>query len=191
MDVSRTIFRDMQALADIGLDGTVNCQYTRCALPVGLPMYGMARALFDRNADFDAVADEYFEAEFGEKGSAVRAYLEEITRRFDPAYLRAERPRLSEELAATLDTVPALVGRFRSEHPELRADSEVMAWRALSIHADLITMLSMLLSRRARGIPHEDLSEAVRTYVPRIEMSVQSRFDGRSYVSQLINRFAK
>ena len=45
MDVSRTIFRDMQALADIGLDGTVNCQYTRCALPVGLPMYGMARAL--------------------------------------------------------------------------------------------------------------------------------------------------
>ena len=191
MDVSRTMFRDMQALRDIGLDGTVNCQYTRAALPVGLPMYGMARALWNREADFDAVADEYFEAEFGEKGAAVRAYLEEVTRRFDPTYLRAERPRLSEELAATLDTVPALVGEFRRQHPELRADSEVMAWRALAIHADLITVLSMLLARRARGIPHEDLSEMVRTYVPRIEMSVQPRFDGRSYVSQLINRFAK
>ena len=191
MDVARTMFRDMQALRDIGLDGTVNCQFSRSALPVGLPMYGMARALWNRDADFDEVANEYFEAEFGEKGAAVRAYLEEITRRFDPTYLRAERPRLSEELAATLDTVPTLVGEFRSENPELRADSEVMAWRALAVHADLVTVLSMLLARRARGIPHEDVADMIRAYVPKIEMSVQSRFDGRNYVNQLINRFAK
>ena len=191
MDVARTMFRDMQALCDIGLNGTVNCQFSRSALPVGLPMYGMARALWNRNADFDTVANEYFEAEFGEKGAAVRAYLEEITRRFDPKYLRAERPRLSEELALTLDTVPALVGEFRRANPELRADSEVMAWRALAIHADLVTVLSMLLARRARGIPHEDLAEMIRAYVPKIEMSVQERFDGRNYVNQLINRFAK
>ena len=191
MDISRVIFRDMQALRDVGLDGTVNCQFSRCAFPVGLPMYGMARALWCREADFDAVADEYFEAEFGERGPEVRAYLEEITRLFDPAYLRAERPRLSEELAATLDTVPALVGAFRSAHPELRTDSEVMAWRALAVHADLVTILSMLLARRARGIPHEDVSEMLRAYVPKIELAVQDRFDGRNYVNQLINRFAK
>ena len=105
--------------------------------------------------------------------------------------LTVDGTRTLTALAAALDTVPTLVGAFRSANPELRTDSEVMAWRALAVHADLVTVLSMLLARRARGIPHEDVADMIRAYVPKIEMSVQSRFDGRNYVNQLINRFAK
>ena len=61
----------------------------------------------------------------------------------------------------------------------------------LAIHAELMTLLAMLLSRRARGIPHEDVAELIRTFVVRTELSVQSRFDGRNYVVQLIDRFLK
>ena len=191
MDISRTIFRDMKALADIGLSGTINCQYTRCAFPVGLPMYGMARALWNRDADYDEVANEYFSVEFGEKGPAVRAYLEEISRRFGLTYLRRERYRPNPELAAVYDTIPALVGEFRAANPELRADSEVMAWRALALHADIVTMTSLLFGRLTRGIPHGEIWEAIRAYVEKTELSVQSRFDGRSFVKELNNRFSR
>lgn len=191
MDTSSVIFRDMKALGDIGLNGTVNCQYSRCAFPVGLPMYGMARALWNRDADYDEVANEYFTVEFGEKGAAVRAYLEELTRRFNLSYLRNESRSLDAELAKVYDSIPALVGAFRAENPELRVDSEVMAWRTLAVHADVVTMTSLLFARLARGIPREDVVESLRTYVRRNEMSVQSRFDGQSYVNELKRRFTK
>ncbi|MBO7762962.1 MAG: DUF4838 domain-containing protein [Clostridia bacterium] len=191
MGVCRVIWRDMKALGDIGLNGTVNCQYTRCAFPVGLPMYMMARTLWCRDADYDEVANEYFTAEFGEKGPAVRAYLEELTRRFHLSYLRNERRRLAPELAADFDSVPGLIGEFRAAHPELRADSEVMAWRTLAIHADFVTLSSMMFARRARGIPHEDIIETLKAYVTRTELSIQSRFDGRGLVKELESRFAR
>ena len=190
MAVSDVIYRDMRALRDIGLNGTVNCQYTRCAFPVGLPMYVMARTLWNRDADYDEIANEYFTVEFGEKGAAVRAYLEELTRRFNLSYLRNERRRLAPELAADFESVPALVAEFRTNNPELRADSEVMAWRTLAIHADFVTLTSMMFARRARGIPHEDIIETLRTYVQRTELSIQSRFDGRGLVNELASRFA-
>lgn len=191
MDVSSVIFRDMKALRDIGLNGTINCQYSRCAFPVGLPMYAMARTLWNRDADYDDVANEYFTTEFGEKGAAVRAYLEELTRRFNLSYLRNERRRPDPELAKVYDSIPALIGEFRSATPELRTDSEVMAWRALAVHADVTTISSLLFARLARGIPHDDISETLRAYVQRTELSVQPRFDGISYVKEIISRFAK
>ena len=189
MDISRLIFRDMQALRDMGLDGTVNCQFSRCALPIGLPMYGMARALWNREADFDAVADEYFTVEFGEKGAAVRAYLEELSVLFHLPYMRAEMPERSPELRERYDRIPGVVAAFRTANPELRTDSECMAWRALAVHADIVTMLSMLVGRCVCGIPFEDIVESIRTYVRKTELSVQPRFDGRSYVRQIVNRF--
>ena len=189
MDISRLMFRDMQALRDMGLDGTVNCQFSRCALPIGLPMYGMARALWNREADFDAVADEYFAVEFGEKGAAVRAYLEELTSLFHLPYMRKEMPALSPELRETYDRIPGVVAAFRAETPELRTDSESMAWRVLAIHADIVTMLSTLVGRCACGLPFEDIMESIRAYVKETELSVQPRFDGRSYVRQIVNRF--
>ena len=190
MAVSDVIYRDMKALRDIGLNGTVNCQYTRCAFPVGLPMYVMARTLWNRDADYDEIANEYFTVEFGEKGAAVRAYLEELTHRFNLSYLRNERRRLAPELAADFESVPALVAEFRTNNPELRADSEVMAWRTLAVHADFVTLTSMMFARRAKGIPHEDIIETLRAYVRSTELSIQSRFDGRGLVNELASRFA-
>ena len=113
------------------------------------------------------------------------------SRRFSLSYLRNERRRPDPEIARIYDSIPALVGEFRAKTPELRTDSEVMAWRALAVHADIVTMTSLLFARLARGIPHEDIVEAIRTYVQQTEMSVQSRFDGSCFVKELINRFSR
>jgi hypothetical protein len=65
-----------------------------------------------------------------------------------------------------------------------------MAWRTLAIHADFVTLSSMMFARRARGIPHQDIIETLHAYVLRTELSIQSRFDGRSLVKELESRFA-
>ena len=99
--------------------------------------------------------------------------------------------RIEPELAADFESVPALISEFRTKNPEMRADSEVMAWRTLAIHADFVTLSSMMLARRARGIPHEDIIETLKAYVTRTELSIQSRFDGRGLVKELESRFAR
>lgn len=186
MSVSRTLFDDMRDLDVLGLDGMVSCQLSRSALPTALPLYGMARALWDKTADFDAVADEYFTAEYGDAAADVRAFLEELSRLFDPPYLRGERPRLSEEHAARFDRIPAVVAEFRAAHPEVRVSSEREPLRALAVHSDICTLLALLLSRRARGEEYGDLVEAIRALVQRNEMLVQCRLDVWNYLANLI-----
>ena len=91
---------DMCDLDLLGLDGMISCQLSRSALPTALPIYGMARALWDKNADFDAVADEYFTAEYGPLAADVRAYLTALSDTFDPRVLRNETPRVDPAAAA-------------------------------------------------------------------------------------------
>ena len=191
MSVSRTLFEDMRDLDLLGLDGMVSCQLSRSALPTALPIYGMARALWDKNADFDAMADEYFAAEYGAIGADVRAYLEELSTLFDPPYLRGERPAVSPEHGARFDRIPAVVAAFREKHPEVRISSGSEPLRALAIHADIVTMLALLLSRRARGEAYEDLRESIRIYIQKNEQAVQCRLDVWNYLANLIGNKLK
>ncbi len=177
MQAAHTLFEDMKDLDLLNLDGMISCQLTRSAFPTGLPIYAMARALWDKNADFDAVADEYFAAEFGELAGDVRAYLTELSRLFDPPYIRREKPRESEESAAIFDTIPAFISKFRSEHPEIRVSSDKEPLRVLAVHADYCMLLSLHLARRARNENMEDTLEALRAFAFKNEPLVQNRFD--------------
>ena len=201
MSASRTLFEDMKSLDLLGLDGMISCQLSRSAFPTGLPIYGMARALWDKNADFDTVADEYFAAEFGEKAAAVRAYLEEITERIDPVYLRFEtleptferhdKAQADPKVAASAATVPALLDAFIAENPEMK-EMPTEPWRALAIHAEYVRLLSRLIAARAA----EDMETAralvkeTQTYLATHEMDVQARMDIWNTMCVAVHRLA-
>ena len=76
---ARNLFEDMKDLEKIGLRGMVSCQIQRCFLPTALPFIAMAAALWDKNADFDAVADGYYRAAYGENGHAVREAMKALS----------------------------------------------------------------------------------------------------------------
>lgn len=191
MQSARTLFEDMKDLDLLGLDGMISCQLSRSALPTALPLYGMARALWDKNADFDAVANEYFTAEYGPLAADVRAFLTALSDTFDPRVLRNETPRVDPEAAARIARIPAIVSDFLVAHPEVTVSSEHEPLRALAYHCDIVTMLSMLLCRRAKNEPLTDLQEAIRAYLARIEPEVQHRLDLWNYSANIIGNRAK
>ena len=189
MDISRTLFADMKDLDLLGLDGMISCQLSRSTFPTGLPLYGMARALWDKNADFEDVANEYFAAEFGAIGQDVRAYLEEVTRLCDPVYVRGEKPAVSEEARAKYEALPALVDAFLAAHPEVSETSENEAYRTLAIHAEVVRRLSFLGSGRAIGEKRQDVAEEIRAYLRAREMTVQHRLDLWNYSANALTRY--
>jgi len=189
MEISKTLFDDMKDLDYIGLDGMISCQLSRTGFPTGLPVYGMAKALWDKNSDFDAVADEYFAAEYGEKAGGVRNYLEKITALFEPDYLR--KPYLSEECAERFDTIPELIKGFLKENPEIATSSSYEPYASLAYHGEICVLLSKLLAKMARG---EDTAEARATLkdcIYKTEMAVQDRLDVWNYVINLIDNRLK
>jgi hypothetical protein len=186
MDISRTLFDDMKDLDYLGLDGMISCQLSRTAFPTGLPVYGMARALWDKNADFDATADEYFAAEYGEKAKAVRSYLEGLTKLFDPNYIR--NPYLSDECAKRFDSIPEKVAQFLSENPEISVSSNYEPYASLAYHAELCVNHSRFLAAMARGEDTAKEKQMIKDYACEIEMSVQKRFDVWNYI---INQFGR
>ncbi|MBE6695224.1 MAG: DUF4838 domain-containing protein [Ruminococcaceae bacterium] len=176
MEASRTLFDDMKNLDLIGLDGMISCQLSRSAFPTGLPIYGMARALWDKHADFDATADEYFTAEFGKDGADVRAYLEGIRERLLPDYIRHRIGTHDSHVAELASSVPAFVEEFCTSHPEIK-EKATEPWRTLAVHAEYCVLLSRLVKASAEGASCEEVAKELHVYLSEHEMEVQHRMD--------------
>ena len=163
-ECARILHSDMVNLDKIGLNGMVSCQVQRTAFPTGLPLYAMARGLWDKTSDFEAIADEYFEASFGEDGPAVKAYLSTLSKLFHPAYLRGELPRVDASLAADFAAVEDVVKAFRASHVDAHRE-ESASWRYLDCHGEYCILLSQLLALRACGKDSAEKLEAVRRWL--------------------------
>lgn len=183
---ARVIHQDMKDLVRWGVNGNFSCQLSRVGYPTGIGQFMMARTLWDRNVSADDVFREYFTAEFGDKGEEVFAYLRELTERFCPPYLRRETPAVDPERAAAYRALPAFIAAFRDAHPEMRKDSENMAWRVLAVHADGAILLAMMLAERAEGRDCHDLGGALAAYLTCNEEAIQPRIDIWNYFEHTV-----
>ena len=64
--MAKIVYNDIRNLEKVSLDGLVTCQTQRCFLHTGLGQYVMAKTLWDKEAGFDALRDEYYSAAYGE-----------------------------------------------------------------------------------------------------------------------------
>jgi len=188
MKIARVLHSDMVHLDNIGLNGMVDCQIHRSALPTGLPGYAMARALWDKTSDFDDIAAEYFSAAFGDKGSIVHDYLCEISRLLDMTLLqRGERDTMSEYA----DRAKILIDSFRDELLAEYADSSAQ-WKYLAYHAEMCMIYADLL--KATALKDEDnkslFTDKLRKYVRDIEPEIHNVFDP-FFFEWMFNSFLK
>lgn len=155
-DISRTLFRDMQSLHSVGLNGMVSCQAQRVFLPSGLGMAAMAAALWDEHADFDQVAKSYFRDAFGADGEIARTYLETLSVAFDPVYLRGEKPAVNPESAESLGKIPGILDTHahiiaaHAEDPTLPENIR-KSWKYLIYHAELCRLVARAFQLKALG----------------------------------------
>ncbi|MGN6359304.1 MAG: DUF4838 domain-containing protein [Thermomicrobiales bacterium] len=183
------VHEDMRGLAALGLNGLVSCQEQRVFFPSGLAMTVMGRTLWNRDLAFRAIADDHFTAVFGADGAACLAYCEELSRLFDPPYLRGEKPRHDLDVAAAYARVPEVIAAFRptiARNLNAADPCHARSWRYLARHADLCVLLAGALQHRATG--DDDAArrgwEAARDFVREIELDVHPVLD--SYECQRV-----
>ena len=182
--IAKTLFRDMQGLHKVGLNGMVSCQNQRVFFPTGLGMTAMAEALWNENADFDAVAQKYFRDAFGRDGEAVRSYMQQLTEAFDPVYIRGEKPWVNPENAAKLASVPGILEAHQALITKNAADQSLprgvrASWRYLQYHSELCALTAHAFLLKAQGNFKEALValEEVLRYAQRQEKRLHRVFD--------------
>lgn len=193
MQQSAVLHQDVASLGEIGLNGLISCQTQRTFLPTGVGMVAMARTLWNRNASFDEITADYFQSAFGPAGLAVRDYLAGLSARFDPVFLRGERP---EDAQPAFAQIPAYIDTFG---PIIKANlaapiaCQAASWRYLGLHAELCTRLALALSRQHDGSGSDATAEwrEVARYAREHELDMDTVFDVYLFIDTLVPRQAR
>ncbi len=190
-ECAKMLHKDMTNLRKIGLNGMVSCQVQRVSFPTGLPMYSMAKALWNENSSFEQVEHEYFSAAFGSFGDIVREYTTTLTELFDPVYLRGEKSKEFQEKALhNFKKLQTYIRQFQTEYLADKKD-ESPAWKYLYYHAELCRILTDLLYARAEG-DHETVLNRyadMEIYLQSIELEVHTVLDVWNYLRMIKRKF--
>ena len=89
-EMAKILFKDMKHLDKYSINGMISCQNQRVFFPTGLGMIAMAEALWNKECNFEDVAEKYFNDAFGNDGKEVMEYLSAMSELFNPPYLRGE-----------------------------------------------------------------------------------------------------
>ncbi|MBR3942972.1 MAG: DUF4838 domain-containing protein [Clostridia bacterium] len=165
--VAKTLHEDVKNIERLGLNGMISCQLLRVALPTGLPQYGMACALWNKQSKFLDVEKEYFEAAFGENAENVKNYLATLSDLFDPEFIRLEKEKDKQTVLADMTKIKEIVSDFEKKYIRIH-ENESPDWQYLKVHAKLCVFLADIYiaryndDREAEEKIHTELVQYVR-----------------------------
>ncbi len=210
-EAAKVLHEDVRRLRAVGLDGFMSCQNGRAFWPTGFGMHVLARTLWDENADFETLAADYFADAFGSDGEAARRYVAELSRLFDPAYLRGDKMAQpgdsgharrreginvpdSPEAARNFAAIPAVIDAFAPVIARNRAPGDpcqAQSWAYLAHHAVMARDLARALQARAEGDVAQAQAawEQVVEYARRHELDVQTGLDVYEFIATMGRRF--
>lgn len=135
-ECAKILHEDVTNLDKLGLKGLISCQSLRVAFPTGLPMYAMAKGLWDKNSKFEDVTKEYFTAAYGADATKVEDYMKTLSKLFDPAYMRGDKAKDAAGQVENYKKAKEVIEAFCAEYISEKADTSPY-WKNLSCHADL------------------------------------------------------
>ncbi len=189
--VAETLNKDMRALKDIGINGMVSCQMQRAFFPTGLPMMTMGWTLWNRNLSYECITSEYYRAAFGPDANKAQAFLETMTRLFDPAALRVEpKPESAEALANVRSVadefIPVIERNLSAENP-----CWARSWFYLRHSVEICRLLADAYAARALGekARAHEAWELTKQYVREHEMELHPVLDVMFFISTQDGRF--
>jgi hypothetical protein len=161
MDIARVVCGDMKNLDKLGLNGMVSCQTQRAFFPTGLGAVMMAEALWNRDLNFEAAAKRYFESVYGADAALVFEYLSGLSCRFDPPYIRHEKPQRDPQKRKDFLSLQSFIDAFtpviednlretKNPSPEIR-----YSWKLLRLHGELCGILARAFARKVIGLDRE------------------------------------
>ncbi len=180
---AKNVFDDMRDLELIGINGMNSCQLTRVFFPTALPMNMMAAALWNKNADYESLADKYYLDAFGPDGLLVRGYMKQISALFNvyegPSH--GKGARLGAGMCRDHATLKQLVAEFLPTIHRHAAAGKVWSedWQHLIVHAEYVLALADVFKLIAAG-DFENAAPAVQEMADilfRNELTIQKVLD--------------
>lgn len=195
--MAKIIYHDVKALDTSGLNGYISCQELRAAFPNSFPEYVLARCLWNKNVDFEALEKEYFEAVYGPEASAVSDYLNGISAYAVCDYFNGIGARKNPDIAALCrknsefieKTYPLIRRAYAGAEPSessgkyldesaTRNNLEQTAFSLLDYHYDYAVLLLKALIALAEGAEEQEiLWQNFMSYVRTHELQFQAYLD--------------
>lgn len=177
-ECAHILHEDMVNLDKIGLNGMVSCQVQRASFPTGLPMYSMAKALWDKQSKFESVVSDYFTSSFGKDGKMVAEYMKTLSDLFHPPYMRFELEQKNEEIAVDFAKVKEVIEVFKVSYIEQNIEKG-NSWKYLFYHAEYCIILADMLKSRALGDKENEKQKMkeLKDYLKHIEPFTHSVLD--------------
>lgn len=162
-EVAQILQKDMASLDKIGLDGMISCQLQRIAFPTNLPMYSMAKTLWNKNETFKDIAKEYYFAAYGEYADAVEEYMSTLSGLFVPEVLRGEKPYVAKEMTERYEKAKQVIEEFKINYI-LKLQDTSKLWKYLFHHAELVKIYADAYIARFNGKEDECKAKAKEFY---------------------------
>lgn len=189
MALARRLYEDVRSLKVMGIRGMVEDGSQRSAFPNAFPTYIYAATLMDRDADFDAVAEDYFSHAYGQDWKAAMSLLQKISDAFDFAYMEGTKsadkrvscyydPARVPQLEKIFE-LAALERNLVQKHLNMPYRPQTVSWRLLLRHAEYVEKWAQLMIEKARGNNYKavELSNAFCGDFGRYEMEIQRYYD--------------
>jgi len=193
---AKGISEDMKNLGKLGLDGMNSCQVQRAFFPTSLSMLTMAETLWNKETKYADIVRRYFEKAFGAEGIKVWRYLSKLSEKFDPVYLRGEKPEVDMDRARMLADLPEFINAFLPTIHRNLADAANSAtvkksWEYLLYHSQACVLFAEACEYKAAGMK-EDASfkyAQLLEYFNRIEEEIHPVFDPMIFDSRMRSKF--
>ncbi len=182
--ISKILAQDIEAYDECSLEGLLSAQVTRAHFPTNLPMYTMARKLWNKDEDFEKISREYYREAFGIDWAHAKKYCEKISDAFRALYSFDSGKRNPEEEMVLLSKVRCATEELSRQNVRAGGFDEEVHWYALNIHMELVEAIAEMLDYLYRGFyefAEEKKNEAFRI-AQEAEKTLSRSFDTKTFV---------
>lgn len=181
--IAKVLHDDMKNLDKLGLDGMMSCQVQRVSAPTCLPTYSMARALWDKNSDFENVSREYFSISFDRDGEKVEGYLKKLSELKDSG--------APDRYDLIIGEIERMLPLIRTNYTESEKGTPYnLSWAYLLRHAEIWRMIARGLMLKEQGDDAGAKKEYYKIcdYIRQVEDEVQRGLDSFEYIRVLLTQ---
>ncbi|RGB45211.1 DUF4838 domain-containing protein [Streptococcus pasteurianus] len=182
MKISKTIYRDIQFLPRLNLNGYISCQELRAGFPHNFPNYIMGQMLWNASLDYEELKATYFSAMYGENWQVVTSYLEKLSEYSSCDYFNAIGSRQQSDLSEKYKVSSALAYNFVNILEDNITNATAIQkqeWRQLAYHREFVVRMSEALYLMAGGnhLQAQIVWRDVLDYIRNHEMEFQQNLD--------------
>lgn len=181
MKISKTIYRDIEFLDKLELNGYISCQELRAGFPHNFPNYIMGKTLWNKDISYESLKEEYFSSMYGKDWEIVTKYLEKLSSYSSCDYFNAIGDRQDADLAVKYDICVNMAYNFIVEietNLSLSTGTQKENWKQLSYHREYVMKMGRALQLLSKGSKSEaqvkwkDLLDFIRRSEPAIQESL-------------------